>query len=169
VQLQQVTFNLIINAIEAMHTVEQSPKGVAHPNNSGFQCRARFCPKHRTGLGKESLGCIFHPFYTTKRDGIGMGPSISRSIIEAHGGRLWSESRSPHGAVFRFSLPRVDGAQMTDRQPLVFVIDDNTSTYETLSSLIRSMGLEVQLFASAEGFLKCERPDTDSCLQFPCP
>src|ERR1700721_4871420 len=53
---------------------------------------------------------------------------------------------------------------MTERQPLVFVIDDRTSTRETLSSLIRSVGLRVQLFASAEEFLKCERPDTDSCL-----
>ena len=53
---------------------------------------------------------------------------------------------------------------MTERQSLVFVIDDDTSTRETLSSLIRSVGLRVQLFASAEEFLRCERPDTDSCL-----
>jgi FixJ family two-component response regulator len=53
---------------------------------------------------------------------------------------------------------------MTERQSLVFVIDDDASTRETLSSLIRSVGLRVQLFASAEEFLRCERPDTDSCL-----
>src|ERR1700682_3968932 len=53
---------------------------------------------------------------------------------------------------------------MTERQSLVFVIDDDTSTRETLSSLIRSVGLRVQLFASAEEFLRCARPDTDSCL-----
>src|SRR3984885_1852929 len=53
---------------------------------------------------------------------------------------------------------------MTERQSLVFVIDDDTSTRETLSSLIRSVGLRVQLFASAEEFLRCERPDADSCL-----
>jgi FixJ family two-component response regulator len=53
---------------------------------------------------------------------------------------------------------------MTERQSLVFVIDDDTSTRETLSSLIRSVGLRVQLFACAEEFLRCERPDTDSCL-----
>src|SRR6202161_4877159 len=53
---------------------------------------------------------------------------------------------------------------MTERQSLVFVIDDDTTTRETLSSLIRSVGLRVQLFASAEEFLRCERPDTDSCL-----
>src|SRR6202047_50722 len=53
---------------------------------------------------------------------------------------------------------------MTERQSLVFVIDDDTSTRETLSSLIRSVGLRVQHFASAEEFLRCKRPDTDSCL-----
>jgi FixJ family two-component response regulator len=53
---------------------------------------------------------------------------------------------------------------MTERQSLVFVIDDDTSTRETLSSLIRSVGLRVRLFASAEEFITCERPDTDSCL-----
>src|ERR1700723_2223033 len=53
---------------------------------------------------------------------------------------------------------------MTERQTLVFVIDDDSSTRETLNSLIRSVGLRVQLFSSAEEFLSCERPDTDSCL-----
>jgi signal transduction histidine kinase len=63
------------------------------------------------GLGEEDLERIFHPFYTTKTDGIGMGLSISRSIIEAHGGRLWAEPRSPHGAVFAFNLPMDSGGE----------------------------------------------------------
>ena len=65
-----------------------------------------------TGLGlggEEDL--IFHPFYTTKPEGIGMGLSISRSIIEAHGGRLWAAARVPHGAVFQFNLPKPAGAE----------------------------------------------------------
>lgn len=164
VQLQQVIFNLIINATEAMHTVNNRQRELRIQTTVDSNAVHVSVEDTGTGLGKESLGRIFHPFYTTKSDGIGMGLSISRSVIEAHGGRLWAESRSPHGAVFRFSPPWVDGAQMTDRQPLVFVIADDTSTRKTLSSLIRSMRLQVQLFASAEGFLKCERPDTDSCL-----
>ena len=63
------------------------------------------------GSGQEDLDQIFHPFYTTKRGGTGMGLSIARSIIETHGGRLWAESRSPYGMVFRFTLPWANGAK----------------------------------------------------------
>jgi signal transduction histidine kinase len=58
-----------------------------------------------TGLDPQRAEQVFEAFYTTKADGIGIGLSISRSIIEAHGGRLWASANAPHGAVFRFSLP----------------------------------------------------------------
>jgi signal transduction histidine kinase len=58
-----------------------------------------------TGLDAERAERLFEPFYSTKEAGLGVGLSICRSIIEAHGGRLWAEPNSPHGAVFRFSLP----------------------------------------------------------------
>ena len=57
------------------------------------------------GLDRAQLESLFDPFYTTKPDGLGMGLTISRSIIEAHGGRLWAEPNRPSGAVFRFTLP----------------------------------------------------------------
>jgi signal transduction histidine kinase len=57
------------------------------------------------GLRPESLPRLFEPFYTTKPDGMGMGLSVCRSIIEAHGGRLWTEANEPRGAVFKFTLP----------------------------------------------------------------
>jgi hypothetical protein len=62
---------------------------------------------HDSGVGVplDKLVLIFDAFYTTKSDGIGMGLAISRSIIEAHGGRIWAAANSPHGAVFRFTLP----------------------------------------------------------------
>ncbi|MGH7874119.1 MAG: ATP-binding protein [Candidatus Binatia bacterium] len=58
-----------------------------------------------TGLNGDQFDKIFQPFYTTKRDGLGMGLSISRSIVEAHGGRLWAENNRDRGATFYFTLP----------------------------------------------------------------
>jgi signal transduction histidine kinase len=63
------------------------------------------------GLDRESLERVFEAFYSTKPEGMGMGLSISRSIIEAHGGRLWPTANDDHGATFRFTLPTEDGDQ----------------------------------------------------------
>jgi len=63
------------------------------------------------GLEEEGAERVFEPFYTTKAQGIGIGLSISRSIVEAHGGRLWANPNRPRGAVFRFSLPAAVEAQ----------------------------------------------------------
>ena len=61
------------------------------------------------GLSPEQMERLFDAFYSTKADGMGMGLSISRSIAEAHGGRLWAESNDGHGAIFRFTLPTDEG------------------------------------------------------------
>jgi two-component system sensor kinase FixL len=63
------------------------------------------------GLRGDKLDKIFQPFYTTKRDGLGMGLSISRSIIDAHGGRLWAENNSDGGATFYFTVPVEGGVE----------------------------------------------------------
>jgi two-component system sensor kinase FixL len=61
-----------------------------------------------TGLTSDKLDKIFQPFFTTKKEGLGMGLSISRAIIEAHGGKLWAENNAGRGATFYFTLPRSD-------------------------------------------------------------
>jgi PAS domain S-box-containing protein len=107
IQLQQVMLNLILNGIEAMsesseterqlliRTQEDSPGGViVTVQDSG------------PGLKPEGLDRLFDPFYSTKPSGMGMGLSICRSIIEAHGGRVWATPSLPQGAVFHFTLPR---------------------------------------------------------------
>lgn len=111
VQLQQVVLNLINNAIEAMNLVEDGARELRIESTTDSGAVQVSVQDTGVGLGYEDLDRIFRPFYTTKRDGTGMGLSIGRSIIEAHGGRLWAASRSLHGAVFLFSLPKVDGTK----------------------------------------------------------
>ena len=106
VQLQQVLLNLIVNAIEAMSDVHDRPRELTivsrRDGPSAVLVEVR---DSGPGLDPEGAERVFEPFYTTKAEGIGIGLSISRSIVEAHGGRLWAEPNQPHGAVFRFSLP----------------------------------------------------------------
>jgi signal transduction histidine kinase len=106
VQLQQVMLNLIVNAIQSMSGVEDGNRelniSTASIEPEGV-CVAVRDTGH--GLRPESLLRLFEPFYTTKPDGMGMGLSICRSIIEAHGGRLWATRWEPRGALFQFTIP----------------------------------------------------------------
>jgi PAS domain S-box-containing protein len=105
VQLQQVMINLIVNAIEAMDTSER-PRELTIASGKG-EANDVFVEVRDTGPGldPEKLDVLFQSFYTTKPDGIGMGLAISRSIAEAHGGRLSAAPNKPHGAVFHLTLP----------------------------------------------------------------
>jgi len=105
VQLQQVILNLIMNAIEAMSETSQGPRELLVRSEidlpDGVMVTVR---DWGPGFKPESLNHLFDPFYTTKPTGMGMGLSICRSIIEAHGGRLWATANTPRGAVFQFTL-----------------------------------------------------------------
>lgn len=110
IQLQQVILNLIMNGIDAMSTIvgrarELVIKSAKHPEGVLIQVR-----DSGTGLELERASRIFEPFFTTKPNGIGMGLSISLSIIEAHGGHLWATPGSPCGAVFQLILPKADSS-----------------------------------------------------------
>jgi PAS domain S-box-containing protein len=106
VQLQQVLLNLIVNAIEAMSGIDDRTHELTIMSSTegldGVRVEVR---DSGTGLDPEHATHLFEPFYTTKAEGIGIGLSISRSIVEAHGGRLSAGPNSPHGAVFQFLLP----------------------------------------------------------------
>jgi signal transduction histidine kinase len=109
VQLQQVLLNLVVNAIDAMKEVTDRPRELwisSHPQQAGTVLIK--VQDNGVGLPTESLEQIFEAFYTTKAEGMGMGLSISRSIIEAHGGRLWSSVNETRGATFQFTLPTDD-------------------------------------------------------------
>jgi C4-dicarboxylate-specific signal transduction histidine kinase len=105
VQLQQLMLNLIVNAIQSMSGVDDANRELHISTmiiESGAVCVAVRDTGH--GLRPESLPRLFEPFYTTKADGMGMGLSICRSIVEAHGGRLWATSCEPRGALFQFTI-----------------------------------------------------------------
>jgi len=105
IQLQQVLFNLVSNAIEAMESVADRTLLVKSEHESSGQVRVTV-EDSGTGIDPKHVEKIFGSFFTTKVDGIGMGLSICRSIIESHGGRLWASSGRSRGAVFQFTLPK---------------------------------------------------------------
>jgi PAS domain S-box-containing protein len=106
VQLQQVILNLILNAVEAMSSVEEGVRELSISTESSKASNILIAVRDSgPGIDAEHLDRIFKPFYTTKISGIGMGLSICRSIIDAHGGQLWAEGNRPRGAIFQFTLP----------------------------------------------------------------
>lgn len=108
VQLQQVLLNLTINAIEAIEAAADPARELTirseKSETNGVQVTVG---DTGAGLPIETSERLFQAFYTTKRDGMGMGLAVSHSIVEAHGGRIWAEENMPKGAVFRFTLPGI--------------------------------------------------------------
>jgi len=116
VQLQQVVLNLVLNAVEAMGAVEAGPRelliSTEQHQATGVLVTVR---DSGPGIDPENLERVFEAFYTTKTSGMGMGLSICRSIIDAHGGRLWAGVNEPRGAVFQFTLPDAEKEIMDPR------------------------------------------------------
>jgi C4-dicarboxylate-specific signal transduction histidine kinase len=105
VQLQQVMLNLIVNGIQAINDVADGQRDLlitTEGTEDGVRVDVR---DTGPGLSSEKLERLFEPFYTTKPNGMGMGLSICRSIVEAHGGRLWATGHTSQGAVFQFTIP----------------------------------------------------------------
>jgi C4-dicarboxylate-specific signal transduction histidine kinase len=110
VQLQQVVLNLGLNAVDAMSSVEAEPRELVISTEQNQTNGVRVAVRDSgPGIDPEHLERVFEAFYTTKSNGVGMGLSICRSIIEAHGGRLWVDANKPRGAVFQFTLPARNG------------------------------------------------------------
>jgi C4-dicarboxylate-specific signal transduction histidine kinase len=110
IHLQQVLLNLLINGMDALAVRtdrERTLRVRARRDGDGFVEVA--VSDSGDGIPAEKLGRLFEPFFTTKPHGMGLGLAISKTIIEAHGGRLWAENNAQHGATFRFTLPVADG------------------------------------------------------------
>ena len=107
VQIQQVVLNFLLNAIDAMKGIGDRPRQIlvriARDDAGSARLSVRDCG---VGFAPGALNKLFDAFYTTKPDGMGIGLSVSRSIIERHGGRLWAQQNDDAGATFSFSIPR---------------------------------------------------------------
>jgi two-component system sensor kinase FixL len=105
-QLQQVIMNLLVNGIQAMSAVDEAPRELV-VRSRRHEDGLLLVEVQDSGVGipPGNLQQLFNPFFTTKSNGMGMGLSICRSIIDAHGGRIWAEPNDGAGATFRFTLP----------------------------------------------------------------
>jgi PAS domain S-box-containing protein len=109
VQLQQIVLNLILNAIEAMSATDDDVRelSVSTEHGEASEVLVTVCDSG-PGIDPDRRRQVFDAFYTTKPSGLGMGLSICRSIIDAHGGRLWADANEPKGAAFKFTLPSAE-------------------------------------------------------------
>jgi two-component system sensor kinase FixL len=113
VQLQQVILNLLLNAFDALkHCPAHDRQVVVRVEREDARMLKVMVRDRGRGLSGDTLDKIFQPFYTTRREGLGMGLSICRSIVEAHGGRLWAENNPDRGATFCFTLPVETGPRL---------------------------------------------------------
>jgi signal transduction histidine kinase len=115
VQVQQVVLNLVLNAVEAMGSVDVGARElVVSTEQSQTNDILVAVRDSGPGIDPESLERVFEAFYTTKSDGMGMGLSICRSIVDAYGGRLWAEANEPGGVIFQFTVPSAE-KELTNR------------------------------------------------------
>lgn len=121
VQIQQVILNLLLNSLDAMSVVDNRSKELIIKTELDEDDRVRLSVRDTgIGLAPDEVGKIFDAFYTTKKSGMGIGLSVSRSIIEKHQGQLWAESNKGPGAVFCFSIPIQDESGDVHRTDLSF-------------------------------------------------
>jgi PAS domain S-box-containing protein len=179
VQLQQVVLNLVGNALDAMEAVDLADRHLLIRTSQVRSTVVEVCVEDN-GLGFEAgiSEQIFQPFYTTKSQGLGMGLAISRTILQAHGGRLWAKDKRESGAAFCFTLPVADAIATAGLEDApkedpkedqsavatIFIVDDDPSVRQAMGRLIGSAGYAVEVFVSAQAFLQREAYAGIGCM-----
>ncbi|WP_281291111.1 PAS domain S-box protein [Paraburkholderia panacisoli] len=135
VQLQQVVLNLLLNAVEAMNGVDDRPRQMlVRIERDDGDCVRLAVTDSGVGFDPQHAGMLFDAFYTTKKEGMGIGLSVSRSIIESHGGRLWATTNERFGATFSFTIPcRPERMAAADR-PVNTSLSADTDTEQTVGN-----------------------------------
>jgi len=105
IQLQQVIINLILNAMDAMSAVPRAQRKIAVTTMRIENFAEVAVSDTGPGISTDKVEMVFQPFFTTKPQGMGMGLSIARTIVEAHDGQIWAENKTGSGAVFHIRLP----------------------------------------------------------------
>ena len=191
VQLQQVILNLILNAMEAMSVIGTGRRVLLRMTRDDPAVQIAVIDAG-PGIDPAILPRLFHSFFTTKKEGMGLGLSIARSIIEAHDGRIWAENNPGGGAAFRILLPTTTPAvrgipagrvaalptslsvpgsvgfremgQAAGSAPVVHVVDDDAGMRNALSTLLKAAGYAVRTYASARDFLAARPGSALGCV-----
>jgi len=178
VQLQQAVLNLVLNAFDAVSAAEGGPRevflSVLSADDGSVVISVRDSGQ---GIDAAVRQRIFEPFFTTKPDGTGIGLSITRSIIENHGGRLSVGSNPGRGVTFQITLPAASessspGAQHASQtreagkggEQMIAIVDDDSAIRRSLGRVITSAGYSVSAFASAREFLSSPESRRARCL-----
>jgi len=179
IQLQQVLINLLTNAFDALDTSESKAREatVRTRQISPFKVEISISD-NGTGIPAKDRTKIFDTFYSTKRDGMGMGLSICKTLLQVHGGQIWSQNNADGGASLHFTLQFADAPDVVDDKfageeslvedkegtATVFVVDDDPSVRSAMSRLIKSAGYCVETFESAQAFLQSDQHQKTGCM-----
>jgi FixJ family two-component response regulator/signal transduction histidine kinase len=162
VQIQQVLLNLVLNAFDAVASRDPEDRRVqvrARPSETGVSIEVHDCG---VGMDEVTLARVFQPFFTTKPGGMGLGLSISQTLIAAHGGTLSVRSEPGQGSTFRIELPShqplvIEAPQRAvvsaSAADTVFVIDDNDAMRRAIERQLQAEGYRIEAFANAHAFL----------------
>ena len=165
-QLQQILLNFMMNGCDAMHARETDRRLLVRTHRNAQGDVEISVADRGTGIPAADLERIFEPFVTTKTQGLGLGLAICRSIVEAHGGRLWASNNADAGATLHIELPAMPKmSSMQDQVPTVYLVDDDADLLKAPSDgCCESAGMKVISFASAQQFLDGHDRNMPGCL-----